>query len=120
MSRRQYRSQQRGTRILVSSSATISSAATAIIPAGARLISINGETDTKDTYDFTIQYEGFAIAPTTYTCKYPRVPAGKPVNLFNMFPVTGTRITAPAAEGQIRLSVIAGTGVTLRVIYTSG
>ncbi len=119
MSRRQ-RSQVRGTRILVSSSATVSSGATLIIPAGARLISINGETDTKDTYDFTILYESFALAPVSYTCKYPRVPAGRPVSLFNMFPVTGTRVAAPAAEGQVRLSVIAGTGVTLRVIYTSG
>ncbi len=91
------------------------------LPNGARLHSVQGECDTKPVYDFIVQLETFATTLQTIQWKYAGTKNGATVMLAKDWPhLSNSSAATPAAAGDVRVTIIAGTGVTLQVYYTSG
>ncbi len=102
-------------------STQVNSAASLVLPIGARLMAVKGEADGKPTYDFTILVtSGSASGPLVYACKYVGTMNGKRVNLWKEFPVQSNVTSATTTFGTTAYNIIAGTGVTLQVFYASG
>ncbi len=102
-------------------SLSVSSAGNAYLPIGARLHSIRGESDTKDTYDFLVthaMWDGAAVV--SYNCKYAGTRNGAVVNLWTEFPFLATVTAAPSTSDDEAINIQAGTNVVLQVYYVSG
>ncbi len=101
---------------------SVSISTNAFIGAGSRLLKINGECSTKPTYDFVVQVDGYTstAAVATYSCKFCGSKNGQERRLEKLFPLQSTTTASPAVEGSTRVTIVAGTGVTLQVYVWSG
>ncbi len=96
----------------------VTSGGTFQLPAGVRLIKVQGEADGKPTYDFSVRINGHNGANTTSNgMRYVGAKNGRHVHLWNEWPQVPTTTSTPAAQGQFQLEVVAGTDVSLRVFY---
>jgi hypothetical protein len=102
-------------------STPVSLAGTTFLPAGSRLLWIQGECDTKPTYDFTIEENVWAAGSNIQLfTKFVGMKNGARRNLSKIFPVQSTLNSTPVAKGDYMITIAAGTGVTLQVYYASG
>ncbi len=90
------------------------------IPAGGRLFQVKGEADTKETIDFYVTLTTWNGAATTTNMKFCGAEPGQTVSLLSRFPNMTTIGSVPVAVGDVAVSVLPGTGVTLQVYYLFG
>ncbi len=90
------------------------------LPVGCRILSVNGECETKPTYDFTIAYNEWsrsAAAAQSYSIKYAGMRNGQSVNLMKDFPQLITIAGPVTATGDLAIVLATGAQVTLVVTY---
>ncbi len=103
--------------------ATASPATTPVyIPAGSRIISVRGEADGKDVYDFLLTFQicSTAAVTTSMTMKYAGIKNGKVCNLWREWPQVVSDSAAPVSVARTALAIQAGNGVVLQIYYSFG
>ncbi len=84
------------------------------LPAGSRLLYVQGEADGKPTYDFTVYNTTGGGTPVLCGVRYVGTRNGSKVHLFNDWPqVSGS-------SSLLSINVVPGEGVNLQIFYILG
>ncbi len=100
---------------------TVAQGTTYFLPAGSRIVAVRGANSGADTYSFktTVTANG-AVESGGQSITYTGVPNGRRVALMRDFPMLTTKSSAPAAAGDLAVSVTAGADSSLEVYYSLG
>ncbi len=103
-------------------SQSCNTATNSVLPVGSRLWYVQGEADSKPTYDFQVLHAGWQDggALTTVSIKYCGVRNGQKVMLHGDWPHVTTTISTPNAVGDQQIVITSGTGVNLQIYYITG